>query len=325
MRRAACMTLRRAKRAMMGTVHHLTTIDEIYCDPFTRQMKAIDHLRKYDAVFVEYVHFSKAFGAFSPTAYRILDTHDTFAHEFAPAQEAAGLRRAHFTIAIQDAEAVILRELFGPDADRVHVLSHILDVSERVQAGSTAGATFVGSSFDANVVSITYFLKVVFPLILARLPQFKLFMAGSICEDVADHPSLVKLGQVATLADAFALAPISINPIIKGTGVKIKLLESLSLGIPTVSTEHGVRGVADQFRKGIICTADGDTHGFAAAVIRVFRDPALRQTMADDAFQAARIWNERQHSAMRHLLRAVRDHAAAVALNINMAASARTA
>jgi hypothetical protein len=133
------MALRRAKRTMMGTVHRLTTIDENYYDPFTKQMKAIDQVRKYDAVFVEYVHFSKAFGAFSPTAYRILDTHDTFAHEFAPAQVAAGLRRAHCAVAIQDVEAVILQELLGPDADRVHMLSHILDVSERGAGGQHSG------------------------------------------------------------------------------------------------------------------------------------------------------------------------------------------
>jgi hypothetical protein len=92
------------------------------------------------------------------------------------------------------------------------------------------------------------------------------------------------------IADAFALASISINPIIKGTGVKIKLLESLSLGIPTVSTEHGVRGVADQFRKGVIC--GGEAHDCPVASRLIDRVEPAERMLGDKAYDSSELRDE---------------------------------
>jgi glycosyltransferase involved in cell wall biosynthesis len=292
--------LRSAKRRFAQT--GFRSVDEIYYPPFTRQLKKIHAQLSADIVVVEYVHFSKAFDAFNNRVYKILDVHDSSSDLLTASEEAKGFRRAHAILAIQSAEAELFRLLLGEDADRVQVVSHLLDLNGRVDNANTEGVTFVGSSFDANIVSLKYFIDEVLPLIVTKIPSFKLFVAGSICKDIADQPSIKKLGQVDTLSAAFKAAPISVNPIRKGTGVKIKLLESMSLGVPAVSTEFGVQGIDSTFLGGVVRVSDDDARGFADAVIELTMDSSLRRRLGECGYTCAVRWNESQLTALEMVL-----------------------
>jgi 1,2-diacylglycerol 3-alpha-glucosyltransferase len=70
------------------------------------------------------------------------------------------------------------------------------------------------------------------------------------------------------------------------------LLESLALGTPVVST--AVMGTADVLKdaKGAIVVPE-DASVFAAAVVRVLRDPDLRQRLSDAAPSDAEAWSAR--------------------------------
>jgi polysaccharide biosynthesis protein PslH len=293
----------RSVRSRFGKkVKRLDSIDELYYGPFTVQLQALFAAKAPDAVIVEYAYFSRAFEAFPTSTLKILDTHDSFEREIVPDQERKGLARADFVLAIQNEEAERFRRLLGPDGDRVAVVSHILPEQSPLSCARSIGATFFGSSFVANLSSLQYFIHDVLPLVLIEAPEFKLVVAGSICRDIENHPAIRKLGTVDTIGDAFVDAPVLINPMRDGTGVKIKLLEAMSLGVPSVSTCFGVRGIDPTFLSGVITVPDQDSREFADKVVELYRDADQRAVLGARAFKDATRWNERQLAALNRLL-----------------------
>ena len=293
---------RRIRSRLGKKVGRLDTIDEIYYTPFTAQLRALFAAKAPDAVVVQYACFSRAFEAFPSATLKILDTHDSFEHEIGAVQETNGLARADVVLAIQDEEAEQFRRVLGSRGNRVAVVSHILAKQSQLSCARSIGATFFGSSFVANLVSLRYFIDDVLPLVLIKAPEFKLVVAGSICRDIEDHPAIRKLGTVNTIRDAFVDAPLLINPIRDGTGIKIKLLEAMSLGVPSVSTCYGVRGIDPTFLGGVITVSDRDLKGFAEKVMELYRDADRRVALGARAFNDAVRWNERQVAALNRVL-----------------------
>ena len=257
-------------------------------------------------VIVEYVNCSALLDVAPPGTFKIIDTHDEFSHMFTPEAEAKGLSRAHKIIAIQEAEAQLFRVLLQKP-DSVSVISHITADPINTDLSRPLGATFIGANFDANNRSIEMFITSVLPLILSKNSDFKLYVAGTVCDVVPDHPAIVKLGIVSAVADAFAAAPILINYIQFGTGIKIKLLDSMALGIPTVSTEFGVKGVPRSFLRGVTTVSDNDPSAFADAVLELLAERELRERLGRRASEDAARWNEEQKATLAALLKEAND------------------
>jgi polysaccharide biosynthesis protein PslH len=100
----------------------------------------------------------------------------------------------------------------------------------------------------------------------------------------------------------FAQAPLSINPMLAGTGINIKLLEAMAAGVPTVSTATGARGLPASLRAGICVVADDQASAFAAEIIRFAGDATLRRETGLAAREDARQWNARQQAELRRSL-----------------------
>jgi glycosyltransferase involved in cell wall biosynthesis len=280
----------------------IENVDYLWQACFEPEITSVFKSRQYDICLVEYVHFSKLFEFVPRNIFKVLDTHDSFANEFSPAAETKGFLRADKVIAIQDAEADSFKTQLGSNADRVCVISHFVNVTESIDLSSSRGAAFLGSRFEANIISVRYFIEEVLPKILRTAPDFKLYVAGDVGLEIESHPSVIKLGRVARVADAFSQGPILVNPIRAGTGAKIKLLEAMGLGIPSVSTRNGVRGIGAEFLEGVRIVEDHDAEGFAREVVQLVNDRSLRNALGKQAHEAALRWNEVQREHIQALL-----------------------
>jgi glycosyltransferase involved in cell wall biosynthesis len=77
-------------------------------------------------------------------------------------------------------------------------------------------------------------------------------------------------------------AQVAAVPLRAGGGTRIKILEAFAHGRPVVSTTIGIEGIAaEPGRHALI--AD-DAVAFAAACLRLLRDPALAEAMTREAF-----------------------------------------
>jgi glycosyltransferase involved in cell wall biosynthesis len=259
-----------------------------------------------DVLIVNYVHYSRILELAPDRTAKILDTHDSFAHEFTQSAEARGLGRADMLLAIQAFEAERFTAMVK-DPAKVRIVSHITPDMPRVGVDECIGATFLGSQFDANDVSLRWLAERVMPHVLALQPAFKLVVAGTVCNAIEDSPAIIKIGKVDALGDAYALAPVLANAITKGTGIKIKLLEALAMGVPVVSTRLGVAGIDEAYLSAVTVVEDDDAEGFARALVGMQRDLVQRQVRADRAAESVRIWNMHQRASLAETMLKVRD------------------
>jgi glycosyltransferase involved in cell wall biosynthesis len=295
--------LRTTKRVLFGApIFRVGSVDELYYRPFSREIRAILERGKFDAMIAEYIFSSKALELVPDGVLKILDTHDSFAGQVSTAEERRGLLRADVVLAIQEREADIFRSMAEGEATSIAVVSHIVPTQRPVDVNETQGATFFGSAFAANNTSLNWFRHEVLPHILEREPGFILNVAGSIGDHVVEDGSTRRIGRVPTIADAFLAAPISLNPIRAGTGLNIKLLDAMSLGVPTVSTTFGVRGVDPKFLGGVVVVPDDEPQAFANAVIQLFRDREQRVRLGRMSREAAAAWNDDQRYALKTVL-----------------------
>ena len=272
-----------------------------------------------DAVIVAYAINSYALTLCPEGARRILDTHDVFADRhrvfraqgmpdkywisLKPEQELRAFRRADSVLAIQGDEAEdIRRRLASTDAQRqpkVTMVSHLLDTSNCLtDFGADDAALFVGSDNPANLQAVETFISDTLPLIRHRRPDFRLHLAGSVCRKLADRPGVIRHGFVDDLSEAYLQAPISLNPMLVGTGINIKLLEAMATGVPIVSSQTGLRGLPPSQQGGIISLPDGAHEGFADAVCALAGDAGKRRALGEQAHAAAQLWANRQIEAL---------------------------
>lgn len=299
---------------------YYSALDKFYDSHWARQLSIIG--KDVDAVIVEYVFNSWAFECFPASALRLLDTHDAFANRhrsyltegvsnywvsFRPRDESTGFRRADVVLAIQQEEAQRFRRQLAQDGAAnnpdVVVVSHFMGESDApVDCAVDGAAIFLASDNPANRHALDNFLQNVLPRVVREIPDFELRLAGSIAGHVADRPNVSKLGWIQDVRRAFAQAPVSINPLLVGTGINIKLLDAMAAGVPTVSTETGIRGLPASYRAGVLAVPDDDHAEFAAAVVRFAKDAGLRREVGRKAFDNAIRWNAEQKAQLERCL-----------------------
>lgn len=310
--------LRRSVLRRMGQASaHVWSVDDWYDRGLTDQLKALQAQYGFEAVFVEYVFMSKALEAFPAKVVKVLDTHDRFADRhlhylragkqpewFATTQagERKGLARADVVVAIQDSEARLFAAALHGRA-RVTTVGHLLDMSQSVLLANVQRAIFVASANSINVDAANAFITGVLPLIRADMPSFEFWLAGDVCQDALDAPGVHKLGRVDSVAQTYAQGALAVNPVRMGTGLNIKTMECLALGVPLVVTESGSRGLENLRGRAFLTVADDDAVAMAAAVVRMLRDPELRSRLVREAFAAARAWNATQLANLAGALR----------------------
>jgi glycosyltransferase involved in cell wall biosynthesis len=183
-----------------------------------------------------------------------------------------------------------------------HLLSFLPELRGRIDDGFRAGIDtslyayakngrtpltmlFLGSfRHIPNQEALQWFVGKVLPLILAEEPLARLVIIGSDPPPPhALHPaeSIDLIGFVDDVREPLARYAVFVCPILSGSGVRVKLLEAFSAGIPVVSTRLGAEGLADQ--DGEICALADDAPAFARHVVDLLRDPEKAAAMATRA------------------------------------------
>ncbi|GEM_PF-1225208 len=112
---------------------------------------------------------------------------------------------------------------------------------------------FIGSNSDANRDSILWFLDNVFPFIVEQHRNIKLLIQGNVTRNklllnnanfqkYIGKKNIVAGGFVQDLGEVYAKSEIIICPIIKGTGMKIKVAEALSHSKAIIGTDIAFEG-----------------------------------------------------------------------------------
>jgi glycosyltransferase involved in cell wall biosynthesis len=141
---------------------------------------------------------------------------------------------------------------------------------------------YAGSpTFDLNLEAVQWFARYVLPKVGARVPDARLRVTGRY-EPVVDllpaDPRIEYTGQLPDVRPAIAAAALSVVPLQRGAGTRLKVLESMALGTPVVSTPKGVEGLdLVEGEEVLVARTPGE---FARAVLDLLEHPQRRARLA---------------------------------------------
>jgi glycosyltransferase involved in cell wall biosynthesis len=102
---------------------------------------------------------------------------------------------------------------------------------------------------------------------------------------LARHESLHIVGAVDDVTPYVDAATVSVVPLRTGGGTRIKLIEALAHGRPTVTTSKGAEGLPVRNAEHVVMT--DDPRQFADATARLWSDRALREQLSASAYEFA--------------------------------------
>jgi glycosyltransferase involved in cell wall biosynthesis len=156
----------------------------------------------------------------------------------------------------------------------------------------------IGSmEWQANEQGVLWFLQKVWPLLLVKYPQAQFHLAGKGLQKSDPRffqTGVINHGEVPDAEDFMHQHGIMIVPIQAGSGIRIKTLEAMALGVPIVSTTVGAQGLSVEHGRELML-ADHPAD-FAQAIADLMANPAQAQQQTT----AARKYVEQHHNLKRN-------------------------
>ncbi|MGQ0539506.1 MAG: glycosyltransferase [Gemmatimonadaceae bacterium] len=203
-----------------------------------------------------------------------------FDHVVAVSQEDADLmRRLYAPRAISTVATGVDTEYFAPSGQRKRMPNEIV---------------FTGSmDWLPNEDAMLWFTSAVLPLVREHVPEATLSIVGRTpSAPVRDlerrHSGVTVTGSVPDVRPYLEQGSVFVIPLRIGGGTRLKAYEAMGMEIPVVSTRIGVEGLP--LAAGGEYLAADDAPAFAAAIVRLLREPALGRALAQAA--AARVRRE---------------------------------
>ena len=139
--------------------------------------------------------------------------------------------------------------------------------------------------YEPNVDGVCWFVRACWPQLRERYGDARLFVVGSrpspAIRALAQQPGVEVTGRVPETPPYFDRSSVAIAPLRLARGVQNKVLEAMSMGLPTVSTAQAAQGLGS-VPAGAVAIAD-TPDATVAAIIELFDDPASARRRGQSA------------------------------------------
>lgn len=143
---------------------------------------------------------------------------------------------------------------------------------------------FLGNfSYFPNVDAIEYFVHRVFPVVVRQVSGIQLKVIGYQARHRLRHlqrKGVILQDFTADISADLAEAWVSVCPLRSGSGSPVKILESMAVGTPVVSSPVGTRGLPVENGKHLLVSS---LDKMGNAIVELVNDPILRETLASNA------------------------------------------
>lgn len=137
-----------------------------------------------------------------------------------------------------------------------------------------------------NIVAVKWFVDNVIPILIKELPNIKFLIYGAhVSQEIEELESenVEVRGYVGDLAEVFNNCRIFVAPLQSGAGIKGKVLECLSYGVPSVLSPIAAEGIG--VRDGFEALIAESPKEWVLAIKRLYTDAELWDKISKNALE----------------------------------------
>jgi GT2 family glycosyltransferase len=180
---------------------------------------------------------------------RSTDIKDISQAEIVKRQEISMAKLSNTTLVVSTHEALILEDLIP--ACNVQLMPIPYQISQTLpKYDETLGLVFVGGfKHPPNAEGLTWFLDEVWPLLDRAIHQAGISIIGSSPSSQLvklNSPQIRILGAVEDITGILQASRLSVAPLLSGAGIKGKVLQAMSVGVPVVGTSVAFEGIVSE-------------------------------------------------------------------------------
>ena len=217
---------------------------------------------QYDYIIISYAYWAELIreNKHLKEAKLIIDTHDFLASQFQNQKrfnlgkyfnkEVELLNLFQKIWVISSDENYVFSQFVSSD---VITIPHALEVKFQLNSTKKYDLVYVASSNEHNVKSAKWFFEEVYPKLNTTL---SICVVGKINEYIPELPNVTKIHFLEDLNQVYSESRVAICPMLSGTGLKIKVVEALSYGLPVVCNPRGIDGLINKTNNGCLVTVD---------------------------------------------------------------------
>lgn len=140
-------------------------------------------------------------------------------------------------------------------------------------------------AYGPNVDAVRWLCEKILPILRQRRPSLRAVVVGRDPTDeirrIAADGQVDLTGSVDDVRPFLAAATVFVAPMVTGSGIKNKVLEAMSMGLPIVATSIAVEAL--EIESGRQCLVADEPLDFAEAIGSLLDRPAERERMGGEA------------------------------------------
>lgn len=146
-----------------------------------------------------------------------------------------------------------------------------------------------GFGWYPNTEGVQWFAREIFPLIREQLAanHIVLHFCGSHPPEelkaLHDGANVFVHGFVEDIDVMLDQAHLLMVPLLSGAGIRVKIIEAMSAGVPVLSTSKGCEGIGAENGRHIL--VEDDAAGFAQALLQASREPERMNVLAREGLR----------------------------------------
>jgi hypothetical protein len=283
-------------------------LDDWFDQSLRPRLDALVARWRFDMAVVNYIWMSAAFEHVGPQTLKLLETHDRFGERdmllarsgirptwfyTSEAEEARGLARADVVVAVQEREAAYFRGITCRPVETVGQILPLRFLEQVADAREVLAIGYVGSANPTNRMSMLRLLGALDQQ-QALCRRLRFTVAGPICAVIPERPWMEKLGVTENALSVYERVDCVVNPNYGGSGLKVKTIESLSFGLPVISTRDGAEGLESSLPAHRFETPEE-----LAAALPLLLCPRALEALRRDCRSLIKRYSEEQKAAFR--------------------------
>lgn len=195
--------------------------------------------------------------------------------------------QAEATVVVTEDEKQVLSSLGVKNVWVIPNIHEEISLSEKVAFDQRSGLVFIGSyNHPPNIDAVKWLCLEIMPLVWASRPDITVNLLGSNLKDEVKelaNDQVIVTGYVPEVEPYFQKSRIFVAPLRFGAGMKGKIGQSLSLGLPTITTKIGAEGMGLIDHEDVLIADTAEE--FAQVVIELYDNRELWQKLADNSLE----------------------------------------